>query len=259
MLAIGGRVSAWENSLNFNNIQYYVHTTYSGWSWKLTNLKKFPLRDRKKANTRLAILDSVINHLHTQPLANITIEEICDDVEISRGTFFQYFPQKTDVLVFYGLLWNLEAMWLATKSPDITPGLSALERAFDEHSKKVADHPQLWMEIIATRALQPHKFGQMDSSQTDQVSTVERLMRFPNLKGIEAIPEGSFRRLFAINLQAAKENGELRANLDVETTCMSLACIFYGVPLMSFDKQNIDYREEYRKQLHVLWNGLKRE
>jgi AcrR family transcriptional regulator len=225
----------------------------------LTNLKNFPLRDRKKANTRIAILDSVINRLHNQPLDKITIEEICDDVEISKGTFFQYFPQKTDVLVFYGLLWNLEAMWLTTKSPNVSPGISAIELAFDEHSKKVANHPQLWMEIIATRAQQPHKFAQMGSNPTDKISTVERIIRFPNLKGIEDIPEDNFRRLFTLNLQAAKENGELPANLDVEMVCMSLACIFYGVPLMTFDKQNINYREEYRKQLRVLWNGLKKE
>jgi AcrR family transcriptional regulator len=54
----------------------------------MTDLRQFPLRDRKKAVTRLAILDAVINRLDGKPLADITIEEICEDVQISRGTFF---------------------------------------------------------------------------------------------------------------------------------------------------------------------------
>jgi AcrR family transcriptional regulator len=121
----------------------------------LTNLKKFPLRERKKAQTRLSLLDAVINRLYDNPLANITIEEICDDVEISKATFFLYFPQKTDVIVLYGLLWNLEALWMVTHSPKIKPGLGALESVFKWNGQKVDDHPRLWMEIVAIRALEP--------------------------------------------------------------------------------------------------------
>lgn len=222
----------------------------------MTNLKKFSLRERKKAQTRLSILDAVIELLYAKPLANITIEEICDGIQISKGTFFQYFPQKTDVLVLYGLLWNLEAMWLATKSPKVSPGLNAIDYVFEELGKKVEDHPRLWMEIIAVRAHQPQKFAQMGNRETDQVSTVERLMRFPKLKGIESIPEGNFRKFFLLNLQAAIEKGELPEKTDVETAYMSLACIFYGVPLMSFDKQTMNCGDAYKNQLCLLWRGL---
>jgi AcrR family transcriptional regulator len=222
----------------------------------LTNIKNFPLRERKKAKIRLGILDAVIDRLYSKSLDDIKVEEICDDVQISKGTFFQYFPQKTDVLVLYGLLWNLEAMWYTTKSPNISPGLSAIEYIFTTLSQKVDQHPRLWMDIIAIRALQPHKFAQMGSRETDQVSTVERLIRFPKLKGIESIPEGNFSGLFYLNLEAAIKKGELPKETDLNTVHMSLACIFYGVPLMSFDKETINCSDAYQNQLHLLWKGV---
>lgn len=204
----------------------------------------------------MSLLDAVINRLYEKPLANITIEEICDDVEISKATFFLYFPQKTDVLVLYGLLWNLEALWMVTHLPKIKPGLGALEYIFKWNGQKVDDHPRLWMEIVAIRALEPRKFAQMGRNGTDQVSPVERAIRFPRLKGIEDIPEGNFKRLFHINLQAAIEKGELPKHTDIDAAFLSLACIFYGVPLMSFEKTKMDCTSGYHNQLQMLWKGL---
>ena len=201
-------------------------------------------------------MDAVINRLYEKPLANITIEEICDDVEISKATFFLYFPQKTDVLVLYGLLWNLEALWMVTHSPEIELGLGALEYVFKWNGQKVDDHPRLWMEIVAIRALEPQKFARMGRNETDQVGPVERAIRFPKFKGIETIPEGNFKKLFHINLQAAIEKGELPKHTKIDSAFLSLACIFYGVPLMSFDKPKINCADAYRNQLQLLWRGL---
>lgn len=222
----------------------------------MTRPKKFTLRERKKAQTHLAILDAVIELLDEKPFEKITIEEICDVVEISKGTFFQYFPQKTDVLVYYGLLWNLEAMWLVTKSKKVTPGLNAIEFVFEELCKKIESHPKLWMEIIVVRALQPEKFAQMGNTDEPQVSGAARAIRFPEYKGIESIPEGNFRHLFFLNLNAAVEKGELEDDTDIETVFMALACIFYGIPLMTFDKKNIELKTYFDNQLDLLWKGL---
>jgi AcrR family transcriptional regulator len=222
----------------------------------MTDLKQFPLREKKKAVTRLSILDAVINRLNDKPLADITIEEICEDVQISRGTFFQYFPQKTDVLVFYGLLWNLEAMWTATCSPDVSSGIQAIEQMFKSLGQEVETHPQLWMEIVSVRALQPEKFAAMGTRETDQIPEVERLIRFPELPGIESIPEGNFRQFFLYNLKAAVDKNELPESTDIETVFLSLASTFYGIPLMSFDKSPVSCTTAFVNQLDLLWKGL---
>lgn len=223
----------------------------------MTNLKQFSLREKKKAMTRLAILDAVINRLNDKPLADITIEDICEDVQMSKGTFFQYFPQKTDVLVFYGLLWNLEAMWMATCSPDLSPGVAAIEHIFSILGRQVEAHPQLWMELVSVRALQPKKFAEMGTRKSHQIPEVERLIRFPGLEGIESIPEGNFRQFFLYNLNAAIRKKELPETTDIDMAFMSLASIFYGIPLMSFDKDPVNCSAAFKKQIALVWNGLK--
>jgi len=222
----------------------------------VTRPKKITLRERKKAQTKLAILDAVVDLLDQKPLEKVTIDEICEAVQISKGTFFQYFPQKTDVLVYYGLLWNLEAMWIAMRSPEIVPGLGVIKFVFAQLCHKIEDHRRLWMEIIAVRAHQPQKFAQMGNTGEQQVSVAEKKIRFPELDGIESIPEGNFRNFFLFNLEAAVKKGELAASTDLETAYMALACIFYGVPLMTFEKKNVRLQSYFDNQLDFLWRGL---
>ena len=78
-----------------------------------------------------------------------------------------------------------------------------------------------------------------------------------DLEGIESIPEGNFRRLFLINLEAAVKKGELPKTVDIDTASMSLACIFYGVPLMISDKHPMKSSDVYSHQLRLLWAGLR--
>ncbi|MFV0436377.1 MAG: TetR/AcrR family transcriptional regulator [Desulfopila sp.] len=219
-------------------------------AWKIT------LRERKKAQTQFAILDAVIALLAQKSLDKVTVEEICAAVQISKGTFFQYFPQKTDVLVLYGLLWNLEAMWLVSRSAKVVPGLAAIDYIFSRLAEKIENHPRLWMEVIAVRAYQPHKFAQMGAADKPRLSAAQRTIRFPEFDGIESIPEGNFRQLFLFNLKAAVQNGEIAGDTDLETVYMALSCIVYGVPLMTFEKKNVRLKSFFNRQLALLWRGI---
>ncbi len=222
----------------------------------MSELKTIPLRERKKATTRLAILNAVIDLLEERRLGDITIDEICEEVQISKGTFFQYFPQKTSVLVLFGLLWNLEAMWRVTKAPGAQLGLEAIESMFEKLGQQVEEHPHLWAEIISVRALQPEAFSRMGAAGISQITKAERLINFPDLEGIESVKEGNFKQFFELNLEAAKEQGKLPADTDIAPVYLSLACIFYGVPLMSFEKDPMNCSENYLKQVRQLWRSL---
>jgi hypothetical protein len=159
--------------------------------------------------------------------------------------------------VFYGLLWNLEAMWTATCSSEVASGMHAIEQMFKSLGQEVETHPRLWMEIVSVRALQPEKFAAMGTRETDQIPEVERLIRFPGLPGIESIPEGNFRQFFLHNLNAAVEKKELPPTTDIEAAFLSLASTFYGIPLMSFDKSPVRCSAAFENQLALLWKGLK--
>ncbi|MFT7580589.1 MAG: AcrR family transcriptional regulator [Myxococcota bacterium] len=57
------------------------------------------LRDRKKAATRLTLLEVAHRRFHEVGFDDVTLEEICDTAAISKRTFFRYFRSK-EALVF---------------------------------------------------------------------------------------------------------------------------------------------------------------
>ena len=52
------------------------------------------LQKRKKGKNKINILRLFIEKLKHKPFKDIYVEDICDEVEISKMTFFNYFPKK---------------------------------------------------------------------------------------------------------------------------------------------------------------------
>ncbi|TDE21345.1 TetR family transcriptional regulator [Actinomadura sp. 6K520] len=58
-----------------------------------------PLRERKKLRTRRALVDTALELFTDRGFDETAIEDLVDEVEISRRTFFRYFPSKEAVAV----------------------------------------------------------------------------------------------------------------------------------------------------------------
>jgi AcrR family transcriptional regulator len=56
------------------------------------------LRERKKAATRTRLVEVARALFQTRGFERTTIEEICDQAQVSQGTFFNYFTSKYGVL-----------------------------------------------------------------------------------------------------------------------------------------------------------------
>lgn len=57
------------------------------------------LRERKRAATRAAITAVARSLTAVHGLSGYTVEEVCERAEISRRTFFNYFPTKEDAII----------------------------------------------------------------------------------------------------------------------------------------------------------------
>lgn len=57
------------------------------------------VRTRRKAETTRALKDSVRRLTIERGLHGFTIEEVCDEVGVSRRTFFNYFASKEDAVI----------------------------------------------------------------------------------------------------------------------------------------------------------------
>src|SRR5687767_9779494 len=113
------------------------------------------LRERKFAKTKLALLQAALNRLKTKRLSEITVKELCEEVQVSEATFFNYFPKKDDLLHYFIQIWTLEVLVYARDSAGADAGLSFVERVFDYAGRQLAEHPRTMLEIIAYMALDP--------------------------------------------------------------------------------------------------------
>ena len=60
---------------------------------------KLSRRERKKLETRQALLEAAWALFHDKGFHDTTIEEITDRADVAKGTFFNYFPSKEGVLL----------------------------------------------------------------------------------------------------------------------------------------------------------------
>jgi AcrR family transcriptional regulator len=60
------------------------------------------LRERKKLQTRSAIIKRAVELFNTQGFYSTSIDDIADAADVSRGTFFNYFGYKEAVIVEFG-------------------------------------------------------------------------------------------------------------------------------------------------------------
>lgn len=65
------------------------------------SLENFPLRKINFVKTRTTILKAVSHLLKEKEFSSITVDEICQRAQISRGTFFNYFSTKDHVFHYY--------------------------------------------------------------------------------------------------------------------------------------------------------------
>ena len=126
------------------------------------------LREKKQATLKLKILDTFDEKLRTKALANISVKEIAKELDISEMTFFNYFGSKKEVLVYFIELWSLEMqMHIEGLEP-----LEAIYRIFEETAKTIEKNSNLFMEIVASMALQGM------AKKNISVGKAERILRF---------------------------------------------------------------------------------
>jgi AcrR family transcriptional regulator len=110
------------------------------------------LRERKKARTRADLQRHALRLFRDRGYAATTVDDIAAAAEVSRSTFFRYFPNKEDVVLFDDVDPLMAAAF--AEQPAGTPLLTALRRsfvaAFDRLAPEKRELEEVRMELVRT-------------------------------------------------------------------------------------------------------------
>jgi AcrR family transcriptional regulator len=238
-----------DNLISLGEALTHFNATLSGEGVAL----RLPLREKKFARVRLAILSVVLQLMKERSLADISVREICELAQVAPATFFNYFPSKEDVLVYYMQLWSIPVTLLCRAVAAQRTVVDAIITVFDFTAREMEQHPRLMFEIIAYIA------HTTEPPHPSSLTRAERLLAFPDLPGAEDVEPQSIDELFTALLKQAVRAGELPSSLSTEAVALLLKTIFYGVPLATRREGVRTIRRAYHEALDVLLGSWRTE
>jgi AcrR family transcriptional regulator len=215
---------------------------------------KYSLRERKYAKSKISLARAFIERLKTHRFEEISITELCASTDVSEGTFFNYFPQKLDLIHYIGALSGIHVIWKTHQKADKDCYLSLIDTVFDYMSENFKNH-NLVANIASTiiRQKQLH--------HVIKITRAEKYFAFPGCAGIEDInpPSILFEDYFEEILKKAVKNMELPETTDVYDAVLFLKTIMAGIPLAIKREKIKDLKFWNRKMLKLLWKALGRK
>ena len=191
----------------------------------------------------------LIKRLERTRFEEISIREICKIVEVSEGTFFNYFSAKIDIIHYYSSLVFLKVFWKAQKESPTGKHLAFIEAIFKNVAVEISNgniiYPMLSIMIM-----------QKEKPKVAVVSDIEKRFLFPDCPGIENVPIKFIDAILADCLNAAYKNGELPRTTKIDDAQISLMTILGGTVLATRFTNTKDQTYHFMRQLRLLWKGM---
>ena len=105
------------------------------------NFLTMNLRKHKAAKLKLAILDQTLRLIGKKPFQDLHVKEICKRVKVSKVTFFNYFPMKEEVLLYYHRIWCFRRTLELSLKPK--QGLQGIYFLAEKLAQDADEHPGL--------------------------------------------------------------------------------------------------------------------
>lgn len=213
--------------------------------------EKYSLREKKHAKTKIALARAFLKRLKSTRFSDISIKEVCNAVEISEGTFYNYFFNKIELTRYFERLTLLKIAWEVQKKEQQLEPLEMIEYAFDLMAIEISQ-PFLFYELISLFTAERIKL-----KEGQALTEAEKYFAFPVCNDIEKVEVVTLENLFSELINKAQKKGTVSKKIKANDILINLMVILIGVPLAieieDFDKIN----RLYRSQLKLLWKAVK--
>ena len=187
------------------------------------------LRDRKSAKLKLLILSISKTMLQNRNFHDIHVMDLCKKAGISKVTFFRYFPQKEDLLLYFMRVWSFElSIEMQTNN---LKGLKAIKFIFDRYGDICENYHSAILHLIKYHAISPLVLKPIS------IKKAEKQLLFPKLEGVDKLEVLAFDKLLEKYTLEAIFQTEITRSSDVSDLVSILLTTTYGSILVSKMKQ----------------------
>lgn len=205
------------------------------------------IREKKSAKIKIQVLKVTLQLLGKKSFKDLYVDQICDVVRISKVTFFKYFPQKEDILLYYYRIWCLENIIAINKKNE---GVVRIKAVFEAMAATYEKHPGLILSLLSfltahTRPPAPFPF-----------KPIERELLFPEVENIQSYELLSLPQMLEKYLLEAVFLNEIQKNRDTKELSHLFLSAMYGCIITSHLRQVDSISVLMKRNLEVLVKGL---
>jgi len=196
--------------------------------------KRVSRRESKKRELREAIYESAMALFLQKGFDNVTVEDITHQTEIAKGTFFNYFPNKESILLYF------------------------MRRHLDEVKDQI---PRVIKEAKTTQQKLYHLF----SILAKMVVTNEPLVKWVLLESLrlrvykkeKKEVSGKILQNVVEIIRQGQESGEIKKNMNPEKIAKIMESIFFfsAIRWLTFDRHT-PLIDDIQEQVQYFFQGI---
>jgi len=213
----------------------------------------FGLRDLKYAQARLTLLHAFLDDLAVTPVDEIRIKDLCKKAEVSEPSFYNYFPRKDDLFLYFISLWSVDVqLHIRHRIPAENPGIQTIREIFRYSAERISTSSRIMKEILSYQA-------RTDTSLRIQeirpVTDAEKSLAFGAADDLYSLPDQGLKPLLTEHITAAVKNGELPCSTGIPEFTLLTASVFFGVPVIVLHQDAENLNRYYQMCLNILFNN----
>ena len=207
------------------------------------------LREKKFAKTKVSLMQEFMKRLKSTRFAEISIKEVCESVEVSEGTFYNYFPQKVDVVYYFKNFVSVKIAWeINRKQKELSPW-QLINHVFELISIEMQP-PYLFYEMISIFT------GEQRKPEAMILCALEKEYAYPDCEGIGDVEIGDIEDLFLALIKKSQDQHEINGDIDAKQLLLLLMTVMIGVPLAIDINDFKNINEHYQNQLLLLGKAI---